>query len=58
MSTQLVIVLETLDLSPRELRQAFAQSLRDAIQRARIKGRISTEQAEELWRVVPDPERA
>jgi len=54
----LLVPLDPQGLSPRELRQAFAQALRDSIQRARQRGKLDTGQAEELWRVVPDPERA
>ncbi len=57
MNVQLVVVFDPSGLTPRELRQAFAQALRDAIQRARVKGRIDAAVAEELWRVTPDPER-
>jgi hypothetical protein len=58
MKVALVVNIDTDGLSPREVRQAFAQALRDAIQRARAKRRIDAAQAEELWRVVPDPEHA
>jgi hypothetical protein len=57
MKLTLVIVLDTHALSPKKLRQNFARAVRDAIQRARQRGRIDSAEAEELWRVIPDPER-
>lgn len=53
-----LVVPFVLDGSPRQVRMAFAQALREAIQRAYADGRITQELAEELWRVVPEPERA
>jgi hypothetical protein len=41
-------------LGQRDLRKAFAQALRGALQRARLGGRIDYAQSEELWRVVPN----
>jgi len=52
---RLVIKFDPEGLSPREVRATFAQALRDAIGQART-GEHAI--AEELWRVVPDPEKA
>jgi hypothetical protein len=45
-------------LSPRNVRRRFAHALRIAIAEARMAGVIDGGIAEELWRVVRDPERA
>jgi len=52
-----LVTVEMADLSPRELRRAFLVALRDAVQRARQRGRIDIAQAEEFHRAIPDPER-
>jgi hypothetical protein len=46
------------DASPRELRARFAMALRQAVLRAALTGRIEVAYAEELWRAIPNPERA
>ena len=54
----LAIPLNPNATTPRDLRIAFAAALREAILRAYQHGRLDVGQAEELWRVVPDPEHA
>jgi hypothetical protein len=52
------IEFEVAGLSPRHVRHRFANSLRIAIAKARIANTIDQAVCEELWRVVPAPERA
>lgn len=55
---RLTVTLDTAGLSPRELRQAFARALVNAILQCHLKDRISTPEAEELIRTIPSVERA
>jgi hypothetical protein len=55
---RLTVRFDAAGLDCRQLRQAFAQALRTAIIDAKVSGRIELPIAEELWRVIPDPERA
>ena len=55
---RIVIELDPIGLSPRELRLALAEALRDAITRARMRGALDWPAAEELWRCLPALERA
>lgn len=57
-SIRLIVEFDPAGMQPREVRKAFAQALRDAIAQSRMSGDIDPAVAEELWRVVPDPERA
>jgi hypothetical protein len=58
MKAVLNIEIELDGLSPAQVRRRFAEALREAIALERLADRIDPEVAEELWRVVPDPERA
>ncbi len=55
---RLVVTLAAGQYAPRELRQTFSAALRESIMRATLDGRIENYVAEELWRVIPAPERA
>jgi hypothetical protein len=50
---RLVAVIDLRGASPHELRERFAQALRDAVQRACADDRINIGQAEELIRTIP-----
>lgn len=52
---RLVIPIDPQAATPRDLRSEFAAALRQAIMRAFLAGRLDVAQAEECWRVVPDP---
>ena len=55
---RLTIAVNPGGASPRELRSRFALALREAIARGCLAGRIDQAAAEELFRAIPDPERA
>jgi len=55
---RIVIEFDPTGLSPQELRLAFAEALRDAITRARMRGSLDWAMAEELWRCLPALVRA
>lgn len=52
-SVRFVVMLDPEASTLRDWREAFAQALRDSIQRAWASGKIDIAQAEELIRVVP-----
>jgi len=54
---QLSITVNPVGASPRELRARFVLALRQAIARAMINRRLELQHAEELWRVIPNPDR-
>jgi hypothetical protein len=54
---RVAVIVDLADLSPHELRKAFAQSLVNAILKAHLDGRIETPKAEEILRVIPAQER-
>jgi len=56
--TRLVVTLPQSAPTPREYRQTFAQAVRESILRAALSDRLDLAHAEELWRVIPAPERA
>ena len=49
----IVAVIDPSGASPRELRERFARSLHDAVQRSLLNGHIDIGQAEELIRTLP-----
>jgi hypothetical protein len=55
---RLLIEFDSANLSPQEVRRVFAEALRDAIAQGQLRGEIDPAIAEELWRVLPNPERA
>jgi len=55
---RLAVIVNSYGTTPRELRVRFAPALREAILRAALTGRVDLAHAEELWRVLPDAERA
>ncbi len=57
-SIRLIVAVNPKAATPREARTGFAAAIRQAIMRAFLAGRLDVDHAEELWRVVPDPERA
>ena len=50
---RIVATVHPAGLSPRGLREAFAQALREGLSRAYEKGRIDNGQHEELYRALP-----
>jgi hypothetical protein len=54
---RLVVEFDPTGLSPRAVRSAFAEALRDVIAKGRISGEVDPAIAEELWRAVPRPEQ-
>jgi hypothetical protein len=50
------VLLPPPELNPREYREAFAASIRAAIDRAYASHRIDVAHAEELYRVLPERE--
>jgi hypothetical protein len=54
---RLIVILTATDASRRQLRMRFAQAMREAVIRAVLAGRVDLTHAEELWRLLPDPER-
>jgi hypothetical protein len=55
-TVRLLIEFDAGGLPPRELRQRFAEELRAAVME--LHGDADEAVLEELWRVIPDPERA
>ncbi len=58
MLLELTVRFRTLDETPRELRERFAQALRAAIDWEYQAGRIDLGLAEELRRTLPEPGKA
>jgi hypothetical protein len=55
---RLAITVDPQGATPRELRARFVHALRAAVFLAALAGHVDIAFAEELWRAIPDPERA